>query len=124
MSASSHTRIKRAYEPAAASDGFRILVDRLWPRGLSKQKARVDLWLKDIAPSEELRRRFHGHPTRWDEFVAAYGRELEQEPAETAVADLLKQLRGGPVTLLYASRDETHNNAVALKHWLERRSAR
>lgn len=113
-------RIKRIYEPVAKDDGFRMLIDRLWPRGIAKDKARVDLWLKDIAPSDSLRHRFHGEPTKWDEFVAAYGRELAQEPAKTAAAELRKRLRREPVTLLYASRDETHNNAVALKHWLER----
>jgi uncharacterized protein YeaO (DUF488 family) len=112
--------IKRVYEAAAKEDGLRVLVDRLWPRGLTKEKARVDLWLKDIAPSDELRRRFHGHPDQWREFVTAYGRELEQEPAKTAAASLRERLRGRPVTLLYAARDETHNNAVALKAWLER----
>lgn len=115
-------RTKRIYERPADDDGLRVLVDRLWPRGLAKAKARVDLWLKDIAPSDCLRRRFHGDPTSWDEFVAAYRRELAREPAKTAAADLLGRLRRGPVTLLYASRDETHNNAIALRHWLERNS--
>lgn len=114
-------RIKRAYELAAEDDGTRVLVDRLWPRGLTKEKARIDLWLKDIAPSETLRQRFHGHPRKWREFVAAYGRELAQEPAKTAAAALRERLRHRPVTLVYAARDEAHNNAVALKNWLERR---
>jgi uncharacterized protein YeaO (DUF488 family) len=111
-------RIKRVYEPAEKSDGFRVLVDRLWPRGLTKEKARVDLWLKDIAPSDALRRQFHGKPSQWDAFVAEYGRELKQEPARDAVTTLQERARNEPVTLLYASRDEVHNNAVALKHWL------
>jgi len=113
-------RIKRVYAPAAADDGLRVLVDRLWPRGIAKEKARIDLWLKDIAPSEALRRRFHGDPSKWQEFVAAYDGELRREPASTAVASLRGHLRRQPVTLLYAARDETHNNAVALKAWLER----
>ena len=113
-------RIKRVYAPAVADDGLRVLVDRLWPRGIAKEKARIDLWLKDIAPSEALRRRFHGHPSKWQEFVAAYDGELRREPASTAVANLREHLRSQPVTLLYAARDETHNNAVALKEWLER----
>ncbi len=113
-------RIKRVYAPAAADDGLRVLVDRLWPRGIAKEKARIDLWLKDIAPSEALRRRFHGEPSKWQEFVAAYDGELRREPASAAVASLREHLRRQPVTLLYAARDETHNNAVALKEWLER----
>jgi len=112
-------RVKRVYAPAAEDDGLRVLVDRLWPRGIAKDKARIDLWLKDVAPSEALRRRFHGDPTKWQEFVTAYGAELEQEPASTAAANLRERLRSQPVTLLYAARDETHNNAVALKGWLE-----
>jgi uncharacterized protein YeaO (DUF488 family) len=112
--------IKRVYEPAAADDGFRVLVDRLWPRGIAKEKARVDLWLKDIAPSDALRRQFHGHPTKWNEFVTAYHRELVREPAKGAAAALRVRARDGHVTLLYAARDEAHNNAVALKDWLER----
>jgi uncharacterized protein YeaO (DUF488 family) len=112
-------RIKRVYEAAEPDDGLRVLVDRLWPRGIAKEKARVDLWLKEIAPSDSLRRFVHGDPTKWDEFVAAYARELAQEPAKTAAADLRKRARSEPVTLLYAARDQTHNNAVALKRWLE-----
>jgi uncharacterized protein YeaO (DUF488 family) len=112
-------QIKRVYEPAAKTDGFRVLVDRLWPRGIAKEKAQIDLWLKQISPSDALRRLVHDDPTKWDEFVAAYGRELAQEPAKTAAADLRKRVRSEPVTLLYAARNETHNNAVALKDWLE-----
>jgi uncharacterized protein YeaO (DUF488 family) len=113
-------RVKRIYEPAAADDGFRVLVDRLWPRGIAKAKAHIDAWLKDVAPSDALRHRFHDHPAQWNEFIAAYGRELEQEPAKTAAATLREKARREPVTLLYAARDETHNNAVALKAWLDR----
>ncbi|MGB7098530.1 MAG: DUF488 domain-containing protein [Xanthobacteraceae bacterium] len=112
--------IKRIYEPPANDDGLRVLVDRLWPRGIAKEKARIDLWLKEVSPSDALRRLLHGDPTKWDEFVAAYRRELAQEPAKTAAADLRKQAQSRPVTLLYAARDENHNNAVALKTWLER----
>ncbi len=113
-------RLKRVYAPADAGDGLRVLVDRLWPRGLTKEKARIDLWLKEIAPSNALRRFVHGDPSQWDEFVAAYGRELASEPAKSAAATLREKLRAGPVTLLYAARNESHNNAVALKDWLER----
>ncbi len=112
-------RIKRIYEPPAKDDGLRVLVDRLWPRGVAKEKARIDLWLKEISPSDALRKLVHSDPTKWNEFVAAYGRELAQEPAKTAVADLRSRARGQPVTLLYAARDETHNNAVALRNWIE-----
>jgi uncharacterized protein YeaO (DUF488 family) len=113
-------RVKRIYEPAAAEDGYRVLVDRLWPRGISKQKAHIDAWLKEIAPSDALRKQFHGQPDTWKEFVAAYARELKEEPAKTAVAQLRDKAKHAPVTLLYAARDEEHNNAVALRDWLER----
>jgi uncharacterized protein YeaO (DUF488 family) len=115
--------VKRVYEPASASDGVRILVDRLWPRGIAKDKARIDLWLKELAPSHALRKRFHGKPEDWKEFRAAYAAELAAAPAE-AIAELRRRLRAGPVTLLYAARDERHNNAVALKEWLGRRGAK
>ena len=112
-------RLKRVYEPAAEDDGLRVLVDRLWPRGLTKQKACVDLWLKDIAPSDALRRRFHADRTKWRDFVAAYRQELKKEPAKSAAANLREQIKHARVTLLYATRDEAQNNAVALKDWLE-----
>jgi uncharacterized protein YeaO (DUF488 family) len=107
-------RLKRVYAPAEDGDGFRVLVDRLWPRGVAKNKARIDLWLKDVAPSDDLRRRFHGETTKWREFVAAYDRELRKEPACAAAESLRERARSEPVTLLYAARDEEHNNAVAL----------
>ena len=112
--------VKRIYEPPAESDGARILVDRLWPRGIAKDKAHLDLWLKDIAPSDALRQRFHGHPEEWDAFREAYFAELKEPVAQAAAKELLDRLSQGPVTLLYAARDEAHNNAVALKLWLER----
>jgi uncharacterized protein YeaO (DUF488 family) len=113
-------QIKRVYEPAEDGDGFRVLVDRLWPRGISKEKARIDLWLKDIAPSDDLRRRFHGEPSKWKEFVTAYAKELHAEPAKAAAESLREHARHEPATLLYAARDEEHNNAVALKTLLEK----
>jgi uncharacterized protein YeaO (DUF488 family) len=113
--------LKRVYEPPSADDGMRILVDRLWPRGLSKDKAKIDLWLKDVSPSDELRRRLHGDPSCWSEFVDAYDLELRQEPAKSALAVLRGHIAKGRVSLLYAARDETRNNAVALLAWLERR---
>jgi uncharacterized protein YeaO (DUF488 family) len=115
-------RIKRVYKPPDEGDGVRILVDRLWPRGLSRDKARIDLWLKEIAPSDRLRRLFHGDPAGWEEFKSAYYAELEQPSAQSAVRSLLERLRREPVTLLFAARDETRNNAVALKEWLGRRA--
>src|SRR5262245_56059820 len=99
-------RLKRVYEAPAASDGTRILVDRLWPRGIAKDKAKVDLWLKDIAPSDALRKRFHGHPEDWDAFRTAYAAELKR--ADDAVKTLRALLRKGTVTLLYAARDGEH----------------
>ena len=116
--------VKRIYETPASEDGTRILVDRLWPRGIAKDKARIDLWLKDVAPSDALRKQFHGNPAAWDEFRQAYDVELKDIPAQAAVSDLFELLRSGPVTLLYAARDESRNNAVALRMWLERQVAR
>ena len=116
--------LKRVYEPPDPSDGTRILVDRLWPRGIARDKARIDLWLKDIAPSDALRKRFHGKPDDWDAFCAAYFAELEGAAAQAAAKELRDRLRAGPVTLLYAARDESRNNAVALKAWIERQRER
>ncbi|MDR3514750.1 MAG: DUF488 family protein [Azospirillaceae bacterium] len=116
-------RVKRVYEPAQADDGTRILVDRLWPRGIAKDKALIDLWLRDVAPSTALRKRVHAAPDHWDLFCAAYATELEAPAAQSAVKDLFEHLRRGPVTLLYGARDRQHNNAVALKAWLEQHGA-
>jgi uncharacterized protein YeaO (DUF488 family) len=113
-------RLKRVYEAPQKSDGLRVLVDRLWPRGLSKDKAKVDLWLKDIAPSDDLRHRFHAKPEKWAEFKVAYAKELKEPAAQAAVEQLIEALAGRPVTLLYAARDEEHNNATALRDWLAR----
>jgi uncharacterized protein YeaO (DUF488 family) len=116
-------RTKRIYEPAATDDGQRILVDRLWPRGVSRDEARLDLWLRDVAPSHGLRERFHADRRRegdWEEFCRLYAQELAGHPA---VDDLLARVRQGRVTLLYASRDEEHNNAVALREYLRSATA-
>jgi uncharacterized protein YeaO (DUF488 family) len=115
-------RIKRVYQPRDAGDGVRVLVDRLWPRGLSRERARIDLWLKEIAPSDALRRRYHGDPAGWEAFKTAYYAELERVPAQSAVCDLLDRTSRETVTLLFAARDEIRNNAVALKEWLDRRA--
>jgi len=111
-------KIKRAYEPASPKDGFRVLVDRLWPRGVSKEHAALDLWLKDIAPSTELRKWFGHDPAKWADFKIRYTRELAKldEPVH-----LLKQKgKRGAVTLVYGARDEEHNHALVLKAYLER----
>ena len=115
-----NVKLKRAYEPPAADDGIRILVDRLWPRGLSKQRAAIDQWMKDISPSTELRKWFGHDPTRWDEFRRRYAKEVRQHP------ELLDQLRSlareGPITLVYSARDEAHNDAVELRQVILGRS--
>lgn len=113
--------VKRVYDPPTDGDGARILVDRLWPRGISREKGRIDQWLRDIAPSDDLRKRFHAKPDEWQAFRTAYAHELTQEPAHAAIAVLDQLRKKGPVTLLYAARDETRNNAIALKDWLEQR---
>jgi uncharacterized protein YeaO (DUF488 family) len=109
--------LKRAYDRASEEDGFRVLVERLWPRGLKKEALVLDLWLKDIAPSPELRRWFGHDPARWEEFCRRYWNELADRPV--AVQLLREKLREGKVTLVYGSRDEQHNAAVALKKFLE-----
>ena len=114
-------QIKRVYEEAEPSDGYRALVDRLWPRGLTKEKAAVDLWLKDVAPSGDLRKWFHHEEANWFEFRRRYEAELDQNPA---VAQLREAIAGGPATLLYGARDERHNQAVVLAEYLARHPAR
>jgi uncharacterized protein YeaO (DUF488 family) len=111
-------QVKRAYEPPSLNDGVRVLVDRLWPRGLSKARASVDLWLKDIAPSARLRRWFNHDPTKWTEFTLRYAQELDAK--RPAVAPLVGAMKRGPMTLLFGARDERHNNAVALHEYLVR----
>lgn len=107
-------RLKRVFEAASDDDGFRLLVDRLWPRGVSKEKARVDLWLKDVAPSNELRKWFGHDPEKWDEFCKKYAAELEHNPE--AVAELKRLVKEHKkVTFLYGAKDEEHNQAVFLK---------
>lgn len=106
-------RIKRVYEPALASDGFRILVDRLWPRGLTKERAQLHLWLKELAPSTELRRWFAHDPTKWSEFQRRYQQELRDK--SELLAQITQRLEQGPVTLVYGAKDESHNDAVVLR---------
>lgn len=113
-------QVKRIYDPRSPADGVRLLVDRLWPRGLKKAEAQVDAWLKEIAPSDPLRQWFGHDPARWQEFKKRYFAELDAKP--NVWADLLERARKGAVTLLYAARDPAHNNAVALKLYLEQRT--
>lgn len=107
--------IKRTYEPAAAADHQRILVDRLWPRGISHEQLDA-LWIKEIAPSDELRHWFGHDPDKWDEFRKRYRAELDSNPVP--VEELRALIAQGPVTLLFAAKDEQHNNAVALREYL------
>lgn len=112
--------LKRVYDPPSESDGLRLLVDRLWPRGLNKEKANIDEWVRDLAPSNELRRRFHSHPEQWSEFRAKYLRELRSSDAAEAMSHMEKLLREHRrVTLLFASKNTDHNNAVVLKQLIE-----
>ena len=114
-------RVKRVYAAPDEDDGLRILVDRLWPRGVAKQNSRIDLWLRDVAPSNQLRRRFHGDPDQWAAFNAAYAEELARAPALPLANSIIEKLAAGAVTLVYAARDERRNNAVALRDWLAAR---
>jgi uncharacterized protein YeaO (DUF488 family) len=115
-------KIKRVYAPVAPEDGFRVLVDRLWPRGLAKEAAAIDVWLKEIAPSAELRKWFAHAPERWAEFRVRYRAELGA-PERSAALERLRDLerRTGMVTLLFAARDEAHNHAVELLEVLNER---
>ena len=112
-----HLQLKRAYAPPEPTDGTRVLVDRIWPRGLTKEKAALDLWLKEVAPSPALRKWFGHEPSRFGPFAEKYRAELAKN--EAALAPLLEALRAGPVTLVYAAHDEAHNHAVVLKAHLE-----
>ena len=110
-------QLKRVYEEPSDKDGMRVLVERLWPRGLTKERAAVDLWLKDVAPSPELRKWFGHDPARWEQFQERYQNELQKQ--EDAVQLLKQKAKQGSVTLVYAARDEAHNGALALKRFLE-----
>lgn len=110
-------QLKRAYTPPAPQDGFRVLVDRLWPRGVSKNEAKLDLWLKDVAPSTSLRKWFAHDPSKWGEFRERYFLELQRNPEP--IAQLDEHVRRGVVTLVYGAKDREHNHAVVLKAYLE-----
>lgn len=111
--------IKRVYEKPRKEDGKRILVDRLWPRGLTKEKADIDLWLKEIAPSTELRKWFGHDPEKWKEFQKRY--RLELRANESQVAILKEQAKKGVVTLVYGAKDEEHNEALVITEWLQQK---
>lgn len=115
-------RLKRVYEPAAPGDGVRVLVDRLWPRGLTKKKAAVDHWIKDVAPSADLRKWFGHDPDRWSEFKRRYRSELRQH--KDLLADIRKLTQQRTVTLVYGARDKEHNDAVVLREVLARSRGR
>ncbi len=114
------TKIKRVYEPASPRDGKRILIDRLWPRGLKKEEARIDEWMKDLAPSSELRKWFGHDRGKWREFKKRFYAELGLK--KKAVDELIEMTRHGNVTLLYGSKEEQFNNAAALKEYIENRT--
>jgi uncharacterized protein YeaO (DUF488 family) len=111
-------RLKRVYDKPANADGQRVLVDRIWPRGLTKQEARIDEWLKEIAPSTRLRKLFGHGPARWKEFKKRYAAELDEHREQ--VERLARESRKGTVTLLFAAKDIEHNNTVAVKEYIER----
>ena len=120
--APSHLKLKRAYDTASRSDGHRILVDRIWPRGVAREALRIADWVKDAAPSAGLRKWFGHEPARWPEFKRRYFQELDRHPE--ALMPLVEKSRTGTVTLVFAAKDAEHNNAVALKEYLERRTPR
>ena len=111
---------KRVYDEPAEGDGMRVLVDRLWPRGLSKERAHIDLWLKEIAPSNELRTWFGHEPTKFDEFRSQYEAELASGPAHDAFVRLRELVQQQPVTLVFAARDAEHSNAAVLRELLNK----
>lgn len=114
-------RTKRVYDTPTPEDGVRVLVDRLWPRGLSKDRARIDEWIRELAPSAELRRWFGHDPARWEEFQTRYHAELSDPSLSDAVEGLLAHERAGTVTLVFAARDGMRNNAIALERFLRQR---
>ena len=109
--------VKRVYEPYHKNDGYRILVDRLWPRGLTKEHAHVDLWLKEIAPSDALRKWFAHDPAKWNGFLKKYKEEIEQNPVKEELLELTNEHKR--ITFLYSTKEENYNNATALLQWLQ-----
>jgi uncharacterized protein YeaO (DUF488 family) len=122
MSTTRHPiRIKRVYDETDSADGFRVLVDRVWPRGIAKEKAAFDLWMKEIGPSSSLRKWFGHEPERWEEFRTRYRKELDEKQA--LLDELGAHTRKGPLTLVYSAKDEERNHAVVIKEALEREPA-
>ncbi len=115
-------QLKRAYDKPKKTDGFRVLIDRVWPRGVRKEELKVDEWPRALAPSTELRQWFGHNPAKWDEFRKRYFKELDAHPDE--VGKLRKKMREGPLTIVFGSREQRFNNAAALKEYLERRRAK
>jgi uncharacterized protein YeaO (DUF488 family) len=115
-------RIKRAYEPAASRDGVRVLVDRLWPRGITKEKARISKWMRELGPSDALRQFFGHDPARWEEFRRRYRKELSRPQARRMLDELAAISARGTLTLVYSARDEQHNQAVVIREVLEEMS--
>lgn len=107
-------QVRRVYDPPAPGDGYRALIDRVWPRGVSKERARLDAWLKELAVSSELRRWFGHDLARWDEFRQRYRNELRAPERRACIQELAERAREGPVTIVYGARDTEHNNAVVL----------
>ena len=114
-------RIRRVYEKPSRGEGYRILVDRLWPRGMKKSELAFDAWEKDLAPSDALRRSFGHDPAAWPQFRSGYLKELRSDPAREKMRSIAEKARKGNVTLLYSARDEEHNNAVVLRDLLQRK---
>jgi uncharacterized protein YeaO (DUF488 family) len=114
-------KLKRVYEAPSRADGLRILVERLWPRGLTKERAQIDLWLRDVSPSPALRKWFHHDPARWAEFQSRYRQELRD--AGDVLVLLRHRASEGPVTFVYAASDPEHNSALILKEFLEKQKA-
>ena len=117
-----HVKLKRAYEPVSADDGTRILIDRLWPRGVKTADAAIDQWIKDVAPSTSLRKWFGHDPRRWEEFRRRYAAEVHQHPEQ--LGRLRELARHGRITLIFSAHDEVHNDAVALRNFLLGRQAK
>lgn len=111
-------QLKRIYEAASADDGLRILVDRIWPRGVSREGARIDFWMRELAPSTQLRKWFHHDPERWEEFTRRYEKELDAD--REAALSLVEEIGSRKATLLFAAKDPRRNNAVVLKRYIER----
>jgi uncharacterized protein YeaO (DUF488 family) len=121
MEAAAMIAIKRAYHPPSRTDGVRILVDRLWPRGVKKEDAHVEKWIRELGPSNELRRFFGHDPARWQEFRKRYLAELKRPEAASLLAELIEIARKGTLTLVYSAKDQEHNQAAVLREVLDRK---